>query len=176
MLILQGSWLDGRLQIWGETAPRANPGALRRSPRRERVLPDLSPLAVSPFDADAALLGQVTAALAGSQADGRARHARPGVVWLPSHGGLPIPAQPGFLPADWPLPGPGAQPPPLLPWRVTRLPLSWPETCVLLAACSNGPELGRRLHVGRSLMVWSRLWRLAGALVARQVVLPAIQR
>ncbi|NLF22175.1 MAG: DEAD/DEAH box helicase, partial [Lentisphaerae bacterium] len=42
--------------------------------------------------------------------------------------------------------------------------------------CSNGPELGRRLHVGRSLMVWSRLWRLAGALVARQVVLPAIQR
>jgi superfamily II DNA or RNA helicase len=176
MLILQGSWLDGRLQIWGETAPRAAPATPRRSPRRDRILPDLSPLAPSPFDADAALLGQVTAVLAGSRADGRARHARPGVAWLPCHSGLPIPAQPGFLPPDWPFPGPDAPPQPLRPWRVTRLPLSWPETCVLLATCSNGPELGRRLHVGRSLMVWSRLWRLAGALVARQAYLPDIQR
>ena len=170
MLILQACWLEDRLQIWGEVAPGTvaglsgspPPGGVRTANHRA----DLREIAVSPFDAGAPLLGKVVEALAESCAAARMRHVRPAVAWLPSRRGWPIPAHTGFLPLDWPLPEADEPPPVPAPWRVSLLPLSWIELCALLSACSNGPVLGRRLHVGRSLIVWGRLWRYAGALVA----------
>jgi superfamily II DNA or RNA helicase len=178
MLILQAGWLEHRLQIWGEVAP--GPGRARAMPessakaRRANHRADLRAFVVSPFDAGASLLGKVVEALAESRAAARMRHVRPAAAWLPTHLGWPIPAHSGFMPTDWPLPGPDEPPPVLAPWRVSLLPLSWEEQCALLSACANGPVLGRRLHVGRSLIAWSRLWRYAGALVARQTYLPDI--
>ncbi len=176
MLMLQAGWLAGRLHIWGEVSPQEQsdtPPAL--APRRARCLPELEELPATPYDAGAALLGQVTSALAQSKAAQRSRHARPGVVWLPSHNQAPIPAHTGFLPPDRAIPDPASAKLTLQPWRTTHLPLSWPESCAVLAAAVRGPVLGRRLHIGRSLLVWSHLWRLAGALVARQAYLPGLQ-
>jgi superfamily II DNA or RNA helicase len=176
MLILQAGWLENRLQIWGEVAPGnaaappdAQPAGGQRTANHHA---DLAGLAASPFDAGASLLGKVVEALAESRATARMRHVRPAAAWLPSRRNWPIPSHKGFLPLDWPMPKASEPLPEMAPWRVSVLPLSWIETCALLSACSNGPVLGRRLHVGRSLIVWSCLWRYAGALVARQSYLP----
>ena len=176
MLILQAGWLEDRLQIWGEVAPGTGAGPSVSLPaggnRTANHRADLRRIAVSPFDAGAPLLGKVVEVLAESCAAARMRHVRPAAAWLPSRRGWPIPAHRGFLPLDWPLPEADEPPPVPAPWRVSLLPLSWIELCAILSACSNGPVLGRRLHVGRSLIAWSRLWRYAGALVARQSYLP----
>ena len=179
MLILHGTWLDGRLHLWGETRPR--PGAAGAEPassvaeRARRLPPDLEVHPPSPFDAGAPLLGKVVEALAESQAAARARHVRPSVAWLPTLRQRPVPSQPNFLMPEAASPHGAVKAPPLKPWRVSTLPLSWTELCAVLSACADGAVLGRRLQAGRSLIVWCRLWRLAGALVARQAYIPSIR-
>ena len=177
MLILQGTWLEHRLQIWGEAAPVAGAAArVSRTRRTRNHVAELRGFAPSPFDPGPLLLGKVVEALAASRAAARARHVRPAVAWLPSAHGRPIPSYAGLWPPDLPAIEASSAPADFQPWRINILPLSWPEQCAILSACANGPVLGRRLHVGRSLIAWSRLWRLAGALVARQAYLPDVQR
>ncbi|MDD5706987.1 MAG: DEAD/DEAH box helicase [Kiritimatiellae bacterium] len=165
MTILHGVWLEGRLQLWGEAAPLTRAARGASAP---------SPPAPSPFDAGAAALARAVAALAGSVAAARAHHVRPASVWLPTGAGLPLPSHSLLLPADQPVTPPGAFPVTLQVWRITLLPLSWPERCAVLGACAAGERLGRHLLAGHDLMAWSLLARLGGALVARQAHLPSL--
>jgi superfamily II DNA or RNA helicase len=162
MIVLHGGWLGGRLLLWGETLPRD--GA-------ELPAADVAPRP-SPFDAGAEALAAAAGELAGSVAAARRRHVRSVIAWLPTRDGWPQPSCGALMPAVLP---PGESPAPLRPWRVTALPLSMPEQCAVLGACAAGPRLSSRLRAGRDLRAWSRLWRFAGALAARQSFLPALR-
>ncbi len=167
MTILHGAWLDGRIHLWGEAEP---PARVSLPARAAATHP-----APSPFDGGGERLALAVAALAGSVAAARMRHARPLTAWLPTRGGWPQTSHSALMPPDRPLPRPDAPAAEPRPWRVTVLPLSWREQCAVLGACAAGPRLGRHLLAGHDLLAWSLLGRLAGALVARQAHLPDLR-
>ena len=174
MLILQAGWLENRLQIWGEVAPGnaaappdAQPAGGQRTANHhaDQVARGLA-VRYWRFAA-----GQGGRGIGGEPRYGAMRHVRPAAAWLPSRRNWPIPSHEGFC--RW-------------TGRCRRLasrcrrwhPGAWcaaPELDRDLRPSQRlleRPVLGRRLHVGRSLIVWSCLWRYAGALVARQSYLP----
>ena len=166
MLVLHTSWVKGRCLLWGETmpAPDAAPG---RESGKARC---------SPFDAGKLNLGAAVAVLAHSNYRARAAHARRVRALLPTFGGVPVPSRTGLLPLGWPEAPADARPE---EWEVTALPLSYPEFATLLSLCARAENpfefLSRRIAVGRDVIALADLWRFAGAVAARQTVVPAIR-
>ncbi len=167
MLILHGCWINGRCFLWGETMPA--PNALHRHSVRGEVVR-------SPFDAGKWKLGAAVAVLAHSAYRSRAAHARCVRVRLPTANGVPVPSRTGLLPIGWPEAPADA---PSAEWEMTALPLSYPELATILSLCARMENpyahLSARIAAGRDLLALADLWRFAGAVAARQTVLPAIR-
>ena len=172
MLVVHGNWTDGRLHIWGETLPSVT----RAEVAKAASASDGGHPPRSPFDATASALASVVTAFAGSSRESRMRHARLAAIALPTAGDLPVPSRMDLMPMDWEL-DPGGRVMRL--WTVTTLPLSFPEAASLFAICARVDDpceaLARGVRAGRDLAALARLWRLAGAVVARQRVAPAIE-
>ena len=160
MLVLHANWKGGRLWLWGETTPRGP------SPD-----PSLSPFSLTP----AQLVGVVRTLCGGARRPWlRARHVRPATARLPSFKGRPAPSRALLLPAGWPLPPEG----PLETAQafVNALPLSFGEAAALFASVvsSGNRSPASLVAVGDDLAALARVWRFAGAALARQRVLPGI--
>ncbi len=65
--------------------------------------------------------------------------------------------------------------PVLTAWTVTTLPLATAEAVALLGLCSGQTTLAAGVIVGSDLAYWAAALRFAGALVARQQLLPSVQ-
>jgi len=167
MLVLHGCWIKGRCFLWGETMPA--PNAVRRRSAKGGV-------SRSPFDAGKWNLGAAVAVLAHSAYKPRAAHARRVHAFLPTADGVPVPSRTGLLPIGWPESQSKPKP---VEWEITALPLSYPELASILSRCvrtENPYEvLSPRIAAGRDLLALADLWRFAGAVAARQTVLPAIR-
>ena len=165
MLVLHGSWTGGRCLLWGETMPAPDAAPAREGGKARR----------SPFDAGKWNLGAAVAALAHSSAKARARHARRVSATLPTAGGAPVPSRAGLVPLDWPEPAGRVRP---AKWEVTALPLSYPELATIFSVCARADDPFARLSpgiaAGRDLLALADIWRFAGAVAARQTVVPAI--
>ena len=159
MIVLQASFLDGQLVLWGESRPDAAPSPRRkgRAPKVVRALP-------SPFDPGperlAEAVGDSTSGEAGSF-----------VAWLPTTAEGPVASSP--IVAEPPAPGTSAS---LAPWLVSGLRLPIESAVGLLLATSGKPTLAPGVAVGRTLAYWAEALRFAGSLVARQRFLPVVGR
>ncbi len=166
MLVLHANWVRGRCLLWGETMPAPDAAPRREGGKTPR----------SPFDAGKWNLGAAVSALARSNYKARAAHARRVVAALPTFEGRPIPSRTSLLPLDWEEPPADA---PAEHWEVTALPLSYPELATVLSLCARAENpyecISRRIAVGRDLLVLADIWRFAGAVAARQTVVPAIR-
>ena len=166
MLVLHASWVKGRGLLWGETMPDGERKPLSHKTEVPR----------SPFDAGKWNLGAAVSALARSNYKARAAHARRVIATLPTFGGRPVPSRTSLLPLDWEEPPTDA---PSERWEITALPLSYPELATILSLCARAENpyecISRRIAVGHDLLVLADLWRLAGAVAARQTVVPAIR-
>lgn len=164
MLVLHANWVRRRLWLWGETA-------LRHS-----AVPDG---ALNPFCLSRAYLGAVVDALCGGvrRRDLRVRHVRRVAARLPSYGGFPLPSRLYFMPSDWPAP-PGDAPPAFCKTDILALPLSLAEASALLAkvaaSADSAAPLARNASAGGDLVALARLWKLVGAIIARERVLPGV--
>lgn len=169
MLVLHGSWVRNRFMLWGETVPSAEADARTTSRSGEPPL--------SPFDAGRNEIALAVQHLTGSNGRARAAHARPVIVHLPTLGKHPVPSRTYLAPLSW-SESAKATPVPRL-WRVTALPLSYPELTRLFALCASSlnayDSLTARCAAGNDLIAQSHLWRFAGAIVARQSFLPSIR-
>jgi SNF2 family DNA or RNA helicase len=167
MIVLHAGLGRGGLVLWGErpvgeaARPAKRPG---RKPRIPRPAPH-------PFAAAAADLEAALGAVAGAPNKRRpARGAEALVAWLPTGSGRPVASSP--LVAPPPEEGPLVA---LAPLTVTALRLSLPESVELLCASVGKEMLAPGVVVGRDLAFASCALRLAGALVARQHYVPAIE-
>ncbi len=165
MLVLHASWVKGRCLLWGETMPVADAESRRESGQMRQ----------SPLDAGKWNLGAAVSALARSNRRARAAHARRIAAMLPTFRGRPVPSRTSLLPLDWDAPSADA---PAGKWAVTALPLSYPELASVFSACALAENpferLARGIAAGRDLLAMAGIWRFAGAVVARQTVVPAI--
>ncbi len=166
MLVLHASWVRGRCLLWGETMPAPDVAPRRESGKAPR----------SPFDAGKWNLGAAVSALAHSNYKARAAHARRVVAMLPTSGGRPVPSRTSLLPLDWDEPSVDAL---AERWEITALPLSYPELATILSLCARAENpyesISRRIAVGHDLLAMADIWRFAGAVAARQTVVPAIR-
>ena len=167
MLVLHGNWIRGRFFLWGETVPDARALASRRSA--------VAGVPRSPYDAGRLNLGATVAVLARSKYKARARHARRVTAELPTADGRPLPSRTCLLPLEWAEPKGAVT---SAKWLVTALPLSSFELSSLFAACEEADDpyafIAPKISAGRDLIAFAKLWRFAGAIVARQCVAPAI--
>jgi SNF2 family DNA or RNA helicase len=92
------------------------------------------------------------------------------LLWLPTTRGRPIPSS-GLI-ADVP----ALEPVSLAPWLVTALALPVPLAIDLLCACIEKDTLATGILVGPTLAFWTRALRFAGALVAREQLVPGLRR
>ncbi|MFH1059103.1 MAG: DEAD/DEAH box helicase [Pseudomonadota bacterium] len=93
------------------------------------------------------------------------------IAWLPSKGRAPLPSSP--LIAESP---PSRTKEVLAPWRVTCCHLTCQEALELLCLCGGRRTCAPGVLAGPDLAYWSQAMRLAGALVARQRFLPALEK
>ena len=138
MIILHASWLEGRLNVWGEQPPATESDVPRRRGRKP-VKPKVMP---SPYDADISdFLTVLRNILVGTRV-------HPGDLticwaWLPTVAGVPLASDPIISePLDT------DDEPELLPWKVIARPLAWDETRNLLAACMQGSLLSHGVVAG----------------------------
>lgn len=165
MLVLHGSWIKGRYYLWEETVPDA--GSVRSSvPRRPER---------SPFDAGKWNLGATVALIAKSSYKARASHARRMNISLPTVDGHPLPSRMALMPLEW---SESKGKTTSGKWVVTALPLSYPEMASLFSICvsSENPYeyLMPKIAAGYDVIAMAALWRFAGAIVARQTVVPSV--
>jgi SNF2 family DNA or RNA helicase len=162
MIILHAGIDNGHFLLWGEMpgdvpAPRSG-----RKPKNTLPHP-------YPFDAGANhLAGALIETLPGQPLPGGS--GEPPALWLPTVKGRPIPSS-GLI-ADVPAIGEVS----LAPWLVTALPLSLPTVIDLLCHCLGKGTLAPGILIGSSLAYWSRLLRFAGALLAREQIVPGLKR
>ena len=64
----------------------------------------------------------------------------------------------------------------LEPWLITALPLPVPLTIDLLSACIEKDTLANGVLIGPTLAFWTRALRFAGALVAREQIVPGVRK
>jgi hypothetical protein len=172
LVVLHAGVCDGQFLLWGETPAEAEvliagpPGRNRRSRAasgRGRVPPR------SLYDAGAKTLSAALTA-AGFERLADTRPTQGVVAWLPTVDHTPA----AFSPLI-------AEPPAsrakltLVPWAVTTLRLSAEQMVEVLCACVGKQTLAPGVIIGKDLGFWATALRFAGALVARQRVLPGVE-
>jgi len=171
MIILHGSVYDGQFLLWGESPRHAEvrPGAPTGQMRRRRAA---TACAHAPSFAYDAGIEPLVAALADVGVDlaDDADQAAMASGWLPTQDDTPLASSP--LIAEIPV---SRVPPMLRPWSVSTLCLSPGETIDLLCACVGHQTLTPGIVVGTDLAYWATAMGLAGAMVARQQFLPALE-
>lgn len=162
MIILHAGIDNGSFYLWGETSAEPPP------PRPGRRAKD-APALTYPFDAGPVRLASaLIEALPGQPLPGGG--GEPPVIWLPTVKGRPLPSS-GLI-ADVPAIGEVS----LTPWKITALPLSLHQTIDLLCSCQGKDLLVPGLLIGSTLTYWSRVFRFAAALVAREQIVPGLKR
>jgi SNF2 family DNA or RNA helicase len=162
MIVLHAGAENGQFYLWGETPAELPPARLGRPPRTTEPLP-------YPFDTGPAGLARAfMEGLPGQPIPGGG--GAPPLLWLPTVKGRPIPSS-GLI-ADVPAIGEVA----LAPWLITALPLPVPLVIDLLCACIGKDALAAGILVGPTLAYWTRALRFAGALVAREQLVPGVRR
>ncbi len=172
MIVLHTGLGAGGLVLWGErpvgeaVRPAKRPGRKPRLPR-----PEPHPFAAAAPDLEAALRA-VPSVQSGPRAGvaGRRRGAEAFVAWLPTSAGAPAASSPLIAP-----PPENAASVAVVPWTVTALRLSLPESVDLLCASVGQEPLAPGVVVGRDLAFAAAVLRLAGAFVARQQYVPAVE-
>lgn len=164
MLVLHAGWVNGRLWIWGETALRTD----------AKVISGVNPFSVN----SAGLIPVVKGLCGGSRRPWlRMRHIRRTRAFLPSYDGRIVPSRAYFMPASW-QPIPEGVHFPLKETLVYALPLSLGETATLFAnvisAAKPTQALLGSIIAGNDLLSLARIWKLAGAVIARERVLPGL--
>ncbi len=106
----------------------------------------------------------------------RARHARRVEAYLPSADGLAVPSLAYLAPLSYPLPSPDRIA--ITKQTLFALPLSFEESSKLFekiaVADKNEGRLTSEVVVGDDLISLARIWRFAGNLISRRLVLPSI--
>ncbi|MGC8723677.1 MAG: SNF2-related protein [Acidobacteriota bacterium] len=165
MLILHAAFEAPHLLVWGEgEAEESSPAKRRgRPPKVWRPLPH-------PFSAPAALLAEAASPAGESLALTKTRVVL-ATVWLPTSSGKPLPSSPllGEIRGE-------AVPVVLTAWSVPALPLDGRAMVEWLAACMDKASLAPGVLLGTDVAFWCEALRLAGAIVARGQVLPAVER
>jgi SNF2 family DNA or RNA helicase len=160
LLILHASLQQGQLLLWGE----ASAETLRAQAKRKKN--NATPW---PYDAGSARL---LAALAEvfSDLELEAADTLPETIWLPALGQQALASSPLIAepPAD-------ATKAALTKWTVTALPLATVEAVDLLCRCIGQTTLAQGVLIGNDLAYCAVVLRFAGALVARQQVLPGVR-
>jgi SNF2 family DNA or RNA helicase len=149
--------------LWGEVSPATAPARATRA--RRKTAPAL------PFDAGRAQLETtLNEVLPELQIDGD--DFGQVELWLPTLNGQALASSP--LIAEAPV-EPGKVSPSLAAWTVTALPMTNAEAVTLLASCVNRTTLAPGVLIGSDLAYWTNVLRLAGALTARQQLLPGVR-
>jgi SNF2 family DNA or RNA helicase len=162
MIILHAGIDGGQFLLWGEAPAEVPPVRPGRKPRNAPPQP-------YPFDAGAIRLAvALSEALPGQSLPGGG--GEPPYIWLPTVKGRPIPSS--GLVADVPAIGEVT----LAPWVVTALPLPMNLMIDLLCSCPGRDTLAPGVLVGPTLAYWARVLRFAGALVAREQVVPGLKQ
>ncbi|MFO0845771.1 MAG: DEAD/DEAH box helicase [Gemmataceae bacterium] len=162
MLILHAGIDNSHFLVWGEAPAEVPPSKPGRKPESPTPQP-------YPFDAGPLRLAlALTEALPGKPIPSGG--GQPPVLWLPTCKGRPIPSS--GLVADVPAVGPVT----VAPWAVTAVPLPLPNVIDLLCSCVGKDTLSQGLLIGPTLAYWVRLMRFAGALVAREQIVPGLKR
>ena len=165
MLMLHLHWCDEQFYLWGEQAFR----------------PVTPPDPASPFDPGLAVLRVAweEALFERGVPEGEATRLElqlPTVVSRPSTSpvfSFPLPSQSFLLPEEFRDIAASA-PCHLAPWRVTALKLSWKSLFALLGKIEDR-KLAEGLFVAEDFVVFSELFRYAGALVTRGRYLPGLR-
>src|SRR5262245_21146068 len=168
MIVLHAGLVDGRFLLWGES-PRSEPvqAISRRNRKTRSVPPQPQPL---PFDAGASQLARVLHDfLPGALR--RSSQIENAVVWLPTVREQPLPSS--SLIAEPPQTN---AMPVVTPWTVTALHLAPEQAIDLLGACLDRDTLAPGVILGSTLSFWSTALRFAGAVVAREQFLPAVEQ
>jgi SNF2 family DNA or RNA helicase len=166
MIVLHAGLEARGLVLWGErpadeaVRPARRPG---RKPRIPRPAPH-------PFGAAAVELEAALGAVSGGPGGRRRTRAAPHLAWLPTAAGAPAASSALIAP-----PLEAGVPVALAPWTVTALQLGLAETVELLCASAGKETLAPGVVVGRDLAFASTALRFAGALVARQQYVPAVE-
>ncbi len=159
MLILHASLQQGQLLLWGEAPAAPLPAQTKRKTKSAPPWP---------YDAGSArllaALGEVFNELELEAAD-----TLPQTIWLPALGqealaSSPLIAEP---PAD-------AAKAALTKWTVTALPLATIEAVELLCHCVGQTTLAPGVLIGNDLAYCASVLRFAGALAARQQIMPGV--
>jgi len=166
MIVLHSAWSGGELLLWGES-PREAEGA-RAPARRGRKPREGKAVAPYPYDAGTVAL-EAASRDAGVEVEAKEPAVRQVAAWLPAQGGVPIASSP--LIAEPPSQAEVA----LAPWRVEAVALTPEQAVDLLCRGAGRPTLAPGVLVGRDVAFWAQALRFAGALVARQQVLPGIE-
>ena len=164
LLILHASLQQGQLLLWGE-APAETIAALAKRQKKSATS--------WPYDAGSArllaALGEVFTGLELEAAD-----TLPETIWLPALGQQALASSP--LIAEPPqAAGKDAAKAALTKWTVTALPLATVEAVDLLCRCVGQTTLAPGVLIGDDLAYCAAVLRFAGALAARQQVLPSVR-
>ena len=166
MIVLHAGLGAGGLVLWGErpvgeaVPPGKRPG---RKPRVPRPAPH-------PFGATAADLEAALGTLPGPTSRQPRARAEALVAWLPTSAGAPLASSPLIAPPLEEVPHAT-----LAPWTVTALRLPLPESVELLCASVGKDTLAPGVLVARDVAFAAAALRFAGALVARQQYVPAVE-
>src|SRR5262245_17876440 len=169
MLILHAGLVDDALHFWGEVradeAGRPRMGTRKRA-RRTAVPP--------PHPCDA---GDETLAIAIAEValdwPAESAKARRVVAWLPTRGERPV-ASHALVRDETVAQDSSKTTITLAPWSVTAFALPAPRSLEMLCYCAGKELLAPGVVAGDDLRFWVTAMRFAGALVAKQQVLPAI--
>jgi SNF2 family DNA or RNA helicase len=160
---LHAAFGHGRLWLWGETAAdKAAP--LPKLRRRKTGQPNAPP---NPFDVGAEALDDAVELLELAPVGINLERV---VLWLPAVDGRPIASSP--IVEEVPGSVAGVK---IAPWETSALSLAPKTFADLLTRRSDDGILAPGLFASSDLTFWHTVLRFAGALVARQCVLPGIK-
>ena len=161
---LHGAFLDGRLAVWGESAP-SGPAAPTRARRRAP--------AGHPYGLSGEGLAQALA-LAVPQLPADALPAAV-VAWLPTADGGAGPLPSGAAAAEGVDGAAAPSPVALRAWAVDAVRLPAGAAVELLTRCAQEDAFGPDLRVGADLRFWVQALRLVAGVAARCALLPSVR-
>ena len=158
MLLLHASALENQLVLWGEAPPAA--GKRRRAGKAP----------ASPLDPGGERLSRALAEVLPDLTVARSDSVML-TAWLPEAAGRPLASS--RLIAE---PPPASEAVTLAPWTVSAIELPPQAAVELLGAAADRNTLAPGVVVGKTLAFWTRAFRFAAALVARQQFLPGVRQ
>jgi SNF2 family DNA or RNA helicase len=161
MILLQAGFCEAQFFLWGEAGAEETP-ATARTRKTQAKAPALLPHA-------AGIKAILTALKETADLGELPRQGEDLVLWCPTVKNVPIASSPLIAPP----PEEGAAV--LRSWRVPALRLSPTAALNLLAHCVGRSLLQPGVLLGKSLGYWTTVLRFAGALVAREQLLPGVQ-